>query len=196
MTKFNKIHPIIFLFIIFLPVSILTGSFLLNLLSILISVYVLYFILKNRYYNLIYNKQNIYLFILFISFIISSIISDYPLTSLESSLAYLSNILMFVGLSFLALEGDDKKLLLSRIIFTITIFLCLDLWVQKIFGNNIFGFPQQQAGRLTSIFKDEQIPGGIIFKLIPFVIYYLFKTTNLILVNTNFLYLFLFIFLF
>ena len=50
-----------------------------------------------------------------------------------------------------------------------------DLWIQKLFGKNIFGYEQQQAGRLTSFFKEEQIPGGILFKLSPLIIYYLFN---------------------
>ena len=96
------------------------------------------------------------------------------LVGFRNSFSYFSNFLIFLSLNLIFLTDNKKQFNISKIVFFIMIFICIDLWIQKIIGNNILGFPSQQAGRLTSIFKDEQIPGGVLFKLSPFAIYYLF----------------------
>ena len=171
----QKSNYINYLLTLLLPITILIGSFFLNLIAILISICVILYIVKYKNYNLIYLKENICLFFLFFVFILSSIFSDYKFQSFQNSFSYLSNILLFIGISFFIINDDKKKILLSKIVFIIMLFICFDLWFQSFLGENILGFPKQQAGRLTSIFKDEQIPGIVLFKLSPFAIYYLFS---------------------
>ena len=160
--------------IIFLPISFLIGSFFVNFVSILLSLYAFIWILKNKKYNIFIEKKHIGFTTLFLIFIISSLQSNYMLVGFRNSFSYFSNFLIFLSLNLIFLTDNKKQFNISKIVFFIMIFICIDLWIQKIIGNNILGFPSQQAGRLTSIFKDEQIPGGVLFKLSPFAIYYLF----------------------
>ena len=108
----------------------------------------------------------------------SSIFSKYNFKSFENSITFALQLLIFISLIFFLNKDKIFKFNLSKLVSCIIIVICVDLWFQSIFGKNILGFEQQQAGRLTSFFKDEQIPGGILFKLSPFFIYYLFKETN------------------
>ena len=165
---------IYYLFLI-LPISFLIGSFFVNIIAVSISIYTLIWIFKNQNFHILFRPPYIYLFLLFCIFIVSSFFSNYKLHSLENSFAYLSNFLLFISLTHFFLQKDNKLFQISKIVFVIVIFLCVDLWIQKFTGTNIFGYVTQQAGRLTSVFKEEQIPGVIIFKLSTFVFYYLFN---------------------
>ena len=169
-----------FLLILSMPFTFLIGSFFVNFVAILITFYTLILIVISKKINIFFDNKYRFLFILFIIFLISSILSEYKLTSFENSFSFFSNIILFLALILFFSEkhNENKIFLLSKFIFFLTMFLCIDLWFQKISGNSIFGYPKQQAGRLTSIFKDEQIPGGIILKLSIFSIYYLFKNNK------------------
>lgn len=158
-----------------LLISFLIGSFFVNLFSILISIYTFYWMLNNRNYSILIEKPFIFLSLLFCLFLTSSIFSDYKFSSFENSIGFLLNFFLFIALVLIIFDDDRKLFQISKLVFLIVIFICFDLWLQKYIGKNILGFPSQQAGRLTSIFKDEQIPGGVLFRLSPFIIYYLFK---------------------
>lgn len=178
---------IIFYLLISLPFFFLIGSFFVNFITILISLYTFVWIIIYKKYNLIIANSYIYFLPLFILFLVSSFFSDYKITAFEESFSYLSHILFFISLPILLLTDDKKKLLISKVVFFIVILICIDLWFQKFFHTNITGYTTQQAGRLTSFFKDEQIPGSIIFKMSPFVIYFLFfQKTNKIFSNYKF----------
>jgi len=181
MTYNKSANLFIYYCTLFLPLSFLIGSFFVNITGVIISLFTLFWVLKFKELNFFYKSQYKFFFLLFILFLVSTIISDYKLSSLENSISYLSNILLFIGLSVLILDESKKKIKLSKIVFFIVILLCLDSYFQRIFGVNFLGYQTQQAGRLTSFFKDEQIPGAIIFKLSPFVIYFIFNQKNKIL---------------
>ena len=187
----NKIANLfIYYCTLFLPITFILGSFFVNFISILISLFILFFFLRFRKFSFYYNKPYNFFFILFILFIVSSYFSDYKLSSLENSFSYLLNIFLFIGLSLFILDDDKKKFQLSKIVFFLVMLLCVDSYFQRIFGFNLIGYPVQQAGRLTSFFKDEQIPGSIIFKLSPFVIYYIYQEKNKIIQICKYLILF------
>jgi O-antigen ligase len=158
-----------------LPICFLTGSLLFNLVSVTVSIYIFIYIIFNKKYYLLIEKANIFLFLLLIIFFLSSVFSEYKLNSFENLISFILNIILFYGLYVLILKDENKLILLSKIVSIIILIICIDLWFQNIIGKNIFGFPKQQAGRLTSIFKDNQIPGSVLFKLSPFIIYYLYR---------------------
>ena len=135
---------------LFLPLTFLIGSFFVNITAIIISLFTLFWLLKFKEFNFFYKNQYKFFFLLFILFLVISIIYDYRVSSLENSISYLSNILLFIGLSVLILDESKKRAKLSKIVFFIVILLCLDSYFQRIFGVNFLGYETQQAGRLTS----------------------------------------------
>ncbi len=177
--------------ILTLPIFFLTGSLLFNLVSVIISIYIFIYIIFNKKYDLLLEKTNIFLFFLLLIFLLSSIFSDYKLKSFENLISFFLNILLFYGLYVFILKDEKKLIFLSKLISIIILIICMDLWLQSITGQNIFGFPKQQAARLTSIFKDEQIPGSVLFRLSPFLIYYLLRMKK-----ENFLFKFRYVFSF
>ena len=180
----------IFGLILILPICFLTGPLLFNLLSVIISIYIFIYAIFNKKYDLLTEKTNIFLFFLLLFFFLSSIFSEYKLESFENLISFFLNILLFYGLYVFILKDEKKLIFLSKIVSIIILIICLDLWLQSITGQNILGFPKQQAERLTSIFKDKQIPGSVLFRLSPFLIYYLLKMKK-----ENFLFKFRYVFL-
>ncbi len=165
----------IYIIVLLLPISFLIGTFFVNLTAILISLYAIIHIIKYKKLNIFIKKPHVYLFLTLIVFLVSSTFSNYKLTSFENSFSYFSNILLFISLSLFIINDEKKLFLISKVVFIIVMIICIDLWYQKFVGNSFFGYQKQQAGRLTSLFKDEQIPGSVVFKFSPFVIYYLFN---------------------
>lgn len=179
---------IIYYLFLLLPISFLIGSFFVNLIATLISIYTLIWILKNKKYTVFIERPYIYLFLLFLLFLLSSTFSIYTVPTFQNSLSYLLNLFLFLSLIYLFSNDKNKLFYISRFIFVIVILICLDLWIQKYAGKNVLGYTVQQAGRLTSVFRDEQIPGSVIFKFLPFVIYYLFQEKkSQIIVNLKYL---------
>ena len=175
MPNIKSNNLIVFYFTLALPITFLIGSMFVNIIAVTISLYTLIWIFKFKKYSIFFNKPYNYLFLLFILFIISSIFSKYKLTAFENSFFYLSSILLFISLNLFIFSNHERLLLISKLVLILVIFICIDLWFQRIIGVNLIGYPTQQASRLTSFFGDEQIPGSFIFKLSPFVIYYLFN---------------------
>ena len=174
--NYNKIS--LFLLLTF-PITILTGSFLVNLFSILLAILFLIYISTNKNIKLFQDKTLLFLLILFSCFLISSLFSNYQSKSALKTLSFIRILLFFLSIYYLTLRGEEERLFkISKIVFFLSIFICIDLWIQHYIGQNILGYTKQQAGRLTSIFGDEQIPGSIIFKFFPFIIYYLLTLNN------------------
>ncbi len=175
MPNIKSNNLIVFYLTLALPITFLIGSMFVNIIAVSISLYTLIWILKSKKYSIFLNKPYNYLFLLFILFIVSSFFSKYKLTAFENSFSYLSNILLFISLSLFIFSNHERLLLISKLVLIIVIFICIDLWFQRIIGVNLIGYPIQHSSRLTSFFGDEQIPGSVVFKLSPFVIYYLFN---------------------
>jgi hypothetical protein len=162
-----------FLLVLF-PFAILTGSFLVNAISSILAFIFLLYVIKNKKLKDFKFYRYFILSALFISFFISSLLSNYSGKSFIKTLSFLKYFFFFFSIYCLILTDEKKIFKLSKIVFFISLLLCLDLWFQYLSGYSIIGYPLQQGGvRLTSIFKDEQIPGGVLFKLMPFLIYYL-----------------------
>jgi len=174
--NYNKIS--LFLLLTF-PITILTGSFLVNLFSILLAILFLIYISTNKNIKLFQDKTLLFLLILFACFLISSLFSNYQSKSALKTVSFIRILFFFLSIYYLTLRGEEERLFkVSKIVFFLSIFICIDLWIQHYIGQNILGYTKQQAGRLTSIFGDEQIPGSIIFKFFPFIIYYLLTLNN------------------
>lgn len=189
----KSINSVIYSLILFLPITFLIGSFFVNLVSLLVSSFTIVWLFCNKKLDILIKKQYIFFSVLFIIFLTSSTLSNYKIISLENSLSYYFNYILFLSLFIFLSEDENKLYYLSKIVFVIVIFLCIDLWIQKFLGFDIFGYPKQQAGRLTSVFKDEQIPGSVIFKFLPFIIFFLYRSKNLLFKKYKFL-IFIFIY--
>jgi O-antigen ligase len=174
--NYNKIS---LFFLLIFPIAIITGSFLVNFLSILLAILFIIYISTYKNIKLFEDKTLLLLLIIFFSFMTSSLFSNYQSKSAIKTLSFIRILLFFLCIYYLILKDKEESLLkLSKVVFFLTLFISSDLWVQYYIGENILGYPKQQANRLTSIFGNEQIPGSIIFKFLPFVIYYLLQLSK------------------
>lgn len=169
--NYNKIA---FILLLTFPVSILLGSFLVNLSSTIIAIIFLIYLSVNKATNIPQDHSFLLVSLFFCICLISSLFSSYKLHSLLKSFSFIRELLFFIAIYFFILKKNSNRIFnLSKVVFFISIFICADLWIQSYFGKDILGYPVQQAGRLTSVFGDEQIPGSVIFKFLPFAMYYL-----------------------
>ena len=148
----------------------MTGPFLLDLLLSFLTIWFIYFSIKNKIY---YAYKNFY-FYFFISFwlvcILSSLLSDNIFFSLKSSLFYV-RIGIFSLLIFYLIDQNKKILdyFYYSFIITFTI-LTIDGFIQFFLGFNIIGLPLSENFRASSFFGSELILGSYLSRLSPLFI--------------------------
>ncbi len=156
--------------ILIFPLSLLTGPFITDILVLISALLVLTLIINKKIWI---KNLNLKIFLyFFLSIIISSIINFFlnnqiifseKIISLFKSFAYLRYFLFFIILYlFISTRKHFFKLyIVSSIIIC---FLCFDTIYQYLFNENLFGYHSKSNGRLTSIFNEEAIIGGVILK--------------------------------
>jgi O-antigen ligase len=149
---------------------LVTGPFLPDLLISCLSVWFLYYTLKNKIYNI---YKNIY-FYFFISFwlvcILSSLLSDDVLLSLNASLFYI-RIGIFALLISYFINQNKKILDYFYYAFVITFsLLIIDGYFQYFKGVNLFGYSIGENYRVSSFFGKELILGSYLSRLFPLLI--------------------------
>lgn len=161
------IHSKYYLFIIScLPIFLITGPFLSDLVVSISTILFLIYIISNKKYYIFKN----YFFYFFLSFCLlisfSSLISLNPLLSFESSLFYFRVIVFSFLISYLI---NYNKILLvyfyNVFLFCFSI-LIIDGYIQYIVGKNIFLIPSDY-GRIASFFGSELVLGSYLTRLFP-----------------------------
>ena len=163
------------IFIILLPIALITGPFLsdliISLCSIIFIFYCIYF--KNfKYFN---NNFFKFFLIFYLLCLISALLSDFKLISSLKSFFYFRFAVFAIAFYFVL--SANKKLI--KLLF-ISLFLCfliliLDGFFQYITGANILGIPKHEV-RLSSFFGDELIYGSYLVRLLPILIALFFLT--------------------
>ncbi len=153
----------------FLPLFLVTGPFLPDLLISTTSLFFLYyFVTKNKKYL---KTRYFYIFLIVYSiFLFSSLNSFNFMFSLKSSLPYFRFFLFPLIIYFLL----EKEILNLKLIYKILIFIIVTLSLDGIFqfitGSNIIGLKSPLDYRVTSFFGDEAILGSYLSKILPLVI--------------------------
>jgi len=150
----------------FLPLLLVTGPFLPDLLVSLSSIFFLIYFGFNE--KELFKMQWVCFFLLFYFILIfTSIFSIFSFVSLKSSLPYLRFLMLVLSTYYLL----EKKVLKLNIYYlclaTLIIILSLDGFMQFITGKNILGFVSPISYRVNSFFHDKAVFGSFIFKLIP-----------------------------
>ena len=156
--------------ILFLPIALITGPFLADLIVVLSIIFFIFYFDKKKFRIILNNK----LFYFFLSFwlisITSSILSKDIFFSLKSSLFYFRFIFFFFIIFFLLnLNNKILKKFLYVLIF-IFVGLFLDSLFQKYYGFNIIGIKASHDVRISSFFGDELIMGSFMVKFYPLLI--------------------------
>jgi O-antigen ligase len=145
---------------------LVTGPFLPDLVVSLLSLWFLFYSLKNKIYAIYKN----YYFYTFISFclicILSSLLSDNVIFSLKNSLFYFRIGIFALLISYL-IDQNKKILEYFYYAFLITFSaLIVDGYFQYITGSNLFGYKITPT-RVSSFFGNELILGSYLARLYP-----------------------------
>jgi len=145
---------------------LVSGPFLPDLMITIMSLWFLYFSLKNKIYTIYLNPY----FCVFIAFcaicILSSLFSENILLSLKASLFY-CRIGVFALLISYLIDCNKKILVYFYYAFFITFLaLVIDGYVQFFTGTNLFGH-EILENRISSFFGDELVLGSYLARLFP-----------------------------
>ncbi len=167
--------------ILFLPFSIVIGSFILNLNLIIITVLFFINIFLNKELR-IYTKEKWFLVccLYFLFQIFSSIINDANLDSIIRSVTFFKFFIFALSLKIILIFNKKSLLYFLKIIFILIIILSVDGIYQYFFGKNLLGF-EHDVGRVSGVFGNERILGSYLSKnlfiALPFF-FFLFRSSK------------------
>ncbi len=177
-----------------IPVSFIAGNLILNLNIILIIIYGLY-LFKIDIFKSNFSSTDFLIIILFIYIVVNGIFNNflnfnYSNLSIENTILIKSlSFVRFFFLYFIIKYLIKNNLINYKLLFLTlggcSIFVSIDIIIQFIFGEDIFGF-KSSGRRLAGPFGEELIAGSFIqrfFIFLPLSLILFFKTKNTIIFN-------------
>ena len=151
-----------------LPLALVIGSAIADILATLSSVIFLFLIIRNKEWEYLYNPVSVLLFAWSMYLLTSSLLSSDIFFSLQSSLFYWRMPLFALSIWYLLdKKSNVKKLFLYSITLTFFVIL-IDAYYQFFNGLNILGYPYYESkGRLSGLFGDELRLGSYLSRLMP-----------------------------
>ncbi len=166
-SKIIKFSSILFYLI---PLALLTGPLIPDLIVSIISIIFLYYSYTKKLKKYFTNKFFIFFMIFYIYLIINSLLSEYTLFSLESSIFYFRFGIFSLATWFL-IDHNDDFFSYFKIIFLITfLYAIFDGYIQHLYGVNFLGFGIKDISRLSLPFNDKLILGGYLARLFVILI--------------------------
>ena len=163
----NTLIKIISILFVPLPLLLISGPFLPDLLVSIISLLFLIYCFKQKKFHIF---KNIYFYIFFIFWIyvvLNSLFINFNLTSLKISFFYIRFGIFIIAVAYvLNFEKNVFNNFFYVMLFSFSV-LIIDGFIQYFFGNNIFGFKINSIGRVSSFFNDELILGSYLSRLFP-----------------------------
>jgi O-antigen ligase len=166
------------------PIAYALGNTIINLVTVLIIIIGLIAYKKKIFFS---NHKSLVIltFLFFLYIICITFINNYPkinlledhLINIKKSFLFLRYFLLFLIINYIC----EKRLInLKYLYFTsafITLFLCLDIFYQFVFGEDIFGLVGTTR-HYTGFFGSELVAGSFIqkFSLFLILIFFAFKT--------------------
>ena len=160
----NYKNNFISLLFIFLPISFIVGNSVINLNIVLIVIFFLFDLIKDKN-NFYYENKFFFLVFLFFStyLLFSSLISNYfDSDNVLKAFLYIRFFLFALAIKFY-LDSDRINFnLISKFWLIILSIVIIDIFFEFVNGKNLLSYSSPSHGRLVSFFKDELIVG--IFK--------------------------------
>ncbi len=157
---------------ILIPLSLSLSTFIAEVISLIFTVLVLFFILKKKYFVTLDKKIFLFLILFHIIIFISSSLNTYP-DLMFKGLGYIRFLLLYLVLIvFLSNSNfnDNKKI--AKIAVLLFFLLLFDALIQFIFGKNLLGF-EVINNRITGIFDDEAILGSFVLRTLPILLWFI-----------------------
>ena len=186
-TKNNFLPTILYILIAMLPISLLSGSLIINTFHFLISIIFLIEIFKEKKFYFFQNNIFYMLLFFWISLIINLIFSTNPEAGTLRSVGFVRIILLIFAIKYIfSYENYKYKNNILKVWFIIFIIVSIDLLFEFIFGRNILGYSSYIPGRLAGFLDDELKIGGyylgFILISLTYIIYKYEKKNYLLLI--------------
>lgn len=189
----NLFNILIFLIAI-LPISLLLGSAIINILIITIDLLFLYIFFKKKEFNL-ENKISFYILLIFwLSLLVNLIYSSDFVNSFSRCVGFIRFAILALAIQFFIENSSSKKMNKVFLTWSIIFFIVsFDLIFEFILGFNLSGNTSYMPGRLSSFLGNELKIGHyyLAFNLLAIsLVYYYFKNNTLlyfILFSTTFI---------
>ena len=156
-----------YLFVLF-PIFMILGPLMINLFSIIMSIYV--FLYVKKFKEILFSNEKF--FIIIASFFL--FIFPYDSNNFEESsikyFAYFRHIFMFFGIIIFVCNIDGIKLLnrAKKFYLVLISIIAIDVLKEHLTGTNFLGFYADYEGRIASFSNDELIIGYIFAFLVLF----------------------------
>ena len=165
--------------LLILPLALISGPFLSDLLIIVSACIFIFFTIREKNFKF-YRNFFIFFFLLFyINLILSSFLSDNILLSFESSLFYFRFIFFALAIWYVHENYNSFNIYFFYVLLFSGLFLSLDGLFQFYYGSNILGFNFDNH-RLSGLFGSEAKLGSYLSRLMPILFsLYFYNLKNL-----------------
>ncbi len=155
--------------ILLMPLFLITGPFLPDLSLVILILIFLYNSFNLKLKNFYQEKFFKFFLFFYVLIVFSSLISDYKLFSLKSSLPYI-RFGLFTLASYLIFSLRKENITyLSKIFICIILILLIDTMIQYLFSYNLFGWKVDDTNfRVTSFFGKDEVLGSYVARFFPF----------------------------
>ncbi len=159
-------------FICLIPIALVTGPFLPDLLCVLLGIIFLFQIVKHKEWSYIKNPWLIIFLGWCVYLILRSLFSKDPILSLESSLFYFRFGIFAIAVWY-TLEKNSNLMKIFTYLFIIVYFIVvIDGYIQYFTGQNLLGYTlfynrTGDAHRLSGFFNEQLILGSYLSRLLP-----------------------------
>lgn len=160
---YNRYYNFSKILFLFLPISLISGPFLSDLTAVLMSILVIFFLIKNKRADYLKNYFIIFGVIFYIYIVIVSINSQNPLLSLESSLFYIRFILFALCIRIF-LDDDNNIIKYFFYVLGIGVLILFISSLYDLFDNN---FDNEKKARVSGLFRDELVLGSYLIRTFP-----------------------------
>lgn len=166
--KINFKDKIFISLILTMPIALIVGPAIFNLISVLICIFFLFFYKNKIILKKIFKTKLIFFLFFYFYLILSSSLSDDPLFSFHSSLFYVRFILVSLSVYFFLIFFENYIKHMFIILLGIFIFFSLDSIYFILNQNSFFGIQQSQV-RFRSV-QFDYILGSYIVRVLPIII--------------------------
>lgn len=166
----NYLIPSYLFFLI--PLGLVTGPFLPDLFLSLIGLIFIFESFKNNNFNYFKSKFSIIFFLFYFFLVISSLLSNHIIFSLENSILYIRYFFFSVGVFYLCINKPGIINTFFKFLFFTVLVVVVDGYIEFIFGKNILGRVSSDPSRILSFFH-AMIIGSYLSKLLPLMFIFL-----------------------
>ena len=161
--KFNLTTKINYFLILFLPISLLIGSAISNIVVLLISIIFLIELYQRKNFSLLNNFNFYFLIIIYLYLILNAIFIAQNQDSIVRAVGFLRFIILSYAI-FYYLSFFKKKII--KFWFVIFFIVSVDIVIEYFLGKNSLGFSSDYPGRIASFTGDELKIGHFYFGFI------------------------------